>query len=248
MDERVALVTGGLGGLGTEISRQLAKDGNRVIASYYRNGDHKSAQKWLEAQKKIGLDIEIIYCDVKDYDSCESMVTQIQERFGRVDLLVNNAGITNDKCLKKMSLEQWHEVISTNLNSVFHVTRQVINGMLDNNFGRIINIGSINGQKGQFGQTNYAASKAGIHGFTMSLAQEVISKGVTVNTISPGYLDTEMVTSLSKDILDAIIQQIPAKRLGKVEEVARLVVFLSREENGFITGANLAINGGQFIS
>ncbi|MHB1946574.1 MAG: acetoacetyl-CoA reductase [Gammaproteobacteria bacterium] len=246
MEHRTALVTGGMGGIGTAICQQLYTQGARVVATYNRGGDHAAAKLWQEEQHKQGYNFEICFVDVANYASCEAMVKEVETQ-GPIDILVNNAGITRDVPLYKMNLDQWQDVMKTNLDSIFNMTRHVINGMLSRRYGRIINISSINGQKGQFGQANYAASKAGIHGFTKSLAQEVARKGITVNTISPGYIETNMVMSVNESIREKIIAQIPIGRLGKPEEVARAVVFLAAKESEFITGTNLTINGGQYL-
>lgn len=247
MKNKIALVTGGMGGIGTAICQYLFQDGNQVIATYNRNGDHESAKLWQSEQRHLGFDFDIQFVNVCDFNSCENMIKEVEKKYTAIDILVNNAGITRDVPLCKMNLEQWQEVLATNLNSMFNVTRNVINGMIERSYGRIINISSINGQKGQYGQANYAASKAGIHGFTKSLAQEVARKGITVNTISPGYIETNMVLAVPVDIRENIIKQIPVGRLGKPEEVARAVVFLAAESSSFITGTNLTINGGQYL-
>jgi acetoacetyl-CoA reductase len=247
MQSKTALVTGGMGGIGTAICQYLAGEGARVIASYHRGRNHEAAIAWREEQYRLGYDIAISYVDVSDFQSCANMVSDIEAKFEKIDILVNNAGIVRDVQLHKMDLEQWQTVLRTNLDSVFNVTRHVIGGMIARQYGRIINISSINGQKGQFGQTNYASSKAGIHGFTKSLAQEVARKGITVNTISPGYIETNMVRSVTDKIRDQIIAQIPIGRMGKPEEIARAVGFLAAETSGFITGSNLVINGGQYL-
>ena len=248
MKNNIALVTGGMGGIGTAICQHLMDQGIQVVASYNRGGDHEAAKWWREEQLKNNYDIKIRYVDVADFDSCVQMAKDIEMEFGSIDVLVNNAGITRDVQLYKMDQEQWHAVLRTNLDSIFNVTRQVINGMILRGYGRIINISSINGQKGQFGQTNYSAAKAGIHGFTKALAQEVAHKGVTVNTISPGYIATPMVMAVAEEVRNKIIAQIPVGRLGKPEEVARAVAFLAAETSGFITGSNLTINGGQYLT
>lgn len=248
MKDKNALITGGMGGIGTAICRELSSRGARVIATYNRSGDHEAAKLWQEEQQELGYPIEISYVDVKDFQSCKKMIHEVESSHGGIDILVNNAGITRDIPLYKMSLEQWREVLKINLDSMFNVTRQVINGMIERRYGRIINISSINGQRGQFGQTNYAASKSGIHGFTKSLAQEVARKGITVNTVSPGYIETPMVMAVSDEMMQKIVAQIPVGRLGKPEEVAMSVAFLSAEEASFITGSNLTINGGQYMS
>jgi acetoacetyl-CoA reductase len=247
MKGKTALVTGGMGGIGTAICQYLFNQGANVITSYNRGGDHESAKAWREEQLNSGYNIAIRYVDVADFHSCEKMMNAIETEFDGIDILVNNAGITRDVQLYKMDQEQWQAVLRTNLDSIFNVTRHVINGMVTRSYGRIINISSINGQKGQFGQTNYSAAKAGIHGFTKSLAQEVASKGVTVNTISPGYIATSMVMLVSEEIRQKIIAQIPVGRLGKPEEIAQAVVFLAGKSSGFITGSNLSINGGQYL-
>jgi len=247
MKNKTALVTGGMGGIGTAICQQLAMQGAQVMATYHRGGDHGSAQQWQKEQKEKGHDIAICYVDVSDFDSCEKIIRDIESDFHPIDILVNNAGITRDVQLYKMNLEQWRSVLQTNLDSMFNVTRHVINGMIERRYGRIINISSINGQKGQFGQTNYSSAKAGIHGFTKSLAQEVARKSITVNTISPGYIATSMTMSVAEDVREKIVSQIPVGRFGNPEEVARAVVFLAAEESGFITGSNLTINGGQYL-
>jgi acetoacetyl-CoA reductase len=247
MKNKTAFVTGGMGGIGTAICQHLSRQGATVIAGYNRNGDHAAATSWRETQLSQGYDIATCYVDVTDFHSCENRIKEIDAEFNGIDILVNNAGITRDVQLYKMDQEQWQAVLKTNLDSIFNVTRHVINGMIARAYGRIINISSINGQKGQFGQTNYSASKAGIHGFTKALAQEVASKGVTVNTISPGYIATSMVMSVADEVRNKIIAQIPVGRLGKPEEVARVVAFLAEEASEFITGSNLTINGGQYL-
>jgi len=247
MDKKIALVTGGMGGIGTAICEHLTKHGFFVIASYNRNGDHDAAKAWQVDKRKQGYNIAVQYVDVTDFDSCGKMIKNISTEYGSIDILVNNAGITKDVQLYKMDLEAWQLVLRTNLDSIFNVTRHVIPHMINHQYGRIINISSINGQKGQFGQANYSASKAGIHGFTKSLAQEVARKGITVNTISPGYIETKMVMTVSAKIREKIIAEIPIGRLGKPEEVARAVLFLAEEASGFITGSNLVINGGQYL-
>lgn len=241
----VAWVTGGTGGIGSAICRTLASQGYTVVAGY-NNPD--KAKKWLETQKAEGFDnIDIAGIDLVDYDSCVKGVKEIEEKHGPVSVLVNCAGITRDGTLKKMTPEQWHEVIDTNLNSVFNTCRSVIESMLEKGYGRIINISSINGRKGQFGQVNYAAAKAGMHGLTMSLAQETATKGITVNTVSPGYIATDMIMNIPEKVREAIRETIPVKRYGTPEEIGRLVTFLADQESGFITGANIDINGGQFM-
>lgn len=245
--KRIALVTGGMGGIGTEICRFLSTQNIKVVAGYNRNGDDSAANAWQSQQQQEDYHFDIVQGDVADFSSCAKMIDEVETKIGPIDILVNNAGITRDATLRKMTPEQWQEVLRVNLDSVFNVTRQVINGMIERGYGRIINISSINGQKGQFGQTNYSAAKAGMHGFTMALAQEVASKGITVNTISPGYVATNMVKKMPQEILSKIIAQIPVGRLAEPQEIARLVAFLAAPESGFITGANFAINGGQHM-
>ncbi|MEK9771733.1 MAG: beta-ketoacyl-ACP reductase [Nitrosomonadales bacterium] len=246
MSQKIALVTGGIGGIGTSICKQLSKDGFKVVANYIAPEAEK-AKQWQEDQKKSGFDFAIAEGDVSNHADCEAMIQKLTSEVGPVDVLVNNAGITRDGMFKKMPLENWMNVLNINLNSVFNVTRQVINGMLEKGWGRVINISSINGQKGQFGQTNYSAAKAGMHGFTKALAQETAAKGITVNTISPGYIGTDMVMAIDEEIRNQIISGIPVGRLGKPEEIAKLVGYLASEDAGFITGSNIAINGGQHM-
>lgn len=244
--QRVAVITGGMGGLGEAICRRLAKNKFRVAVTYSPSNLH--AQEWLQEQKNAGFDFYACMIDVADYDSCIAGVRKIVGDLGRIDVLINNAGITRDSTFKKMKLEDWAAVTHTNLDSVFNMTRQVLDGMLETGWGRIINISSVNGQKGAFGQANYSAAKAGVHGFTKALALEVAKKGITVNTVSPGYLRTKMVTKVPQDILESkILPEIPVGRLGEPDEVAGLVAYLVSDEAAFITGANLAINGGQHM-
>ena len=239
---RVAVVTGGTRGIGAAISKALKQEGHKVVASYA--GNDEAAQKF-----KAETGIAVRKWDVGNYESCASNLKAIEAEHGPVDILVNNAGITKDGMFHKMTPEQWYQVINTNLNSLFNMCRPVIEGMRERNFGRIINISSINGQKGQMGQVNYSASKAGDIGFTKALAQENAKKGITVNCICPGYIATEMVMAVPKEVLDkAIIPQIPVGRLGQPEEVARCVVFLASDQSGFITGSVLSANGGQYMA
>ena len=243
MSKRIALVTGGIGGLGSVICRQLAADGFTVVANYIVQEEAK-AQAWLVAEREAGRDMHIAMADVSNFESCTAMIAKIKTEIGAVSVLVNNAGITKDGMFKKMPLENWMDVLNVNLNSVYNVSRPLIDDMLTAGWGRIINMSSVNGQKGQFGQTNYSAAKAGMHGFTKALAQETASKGITVNTISPGYLATEMVMAIKQEVRDQIIATIPVGRLGKPEEIAKLVSYLASDDAAFITGANIAINGG----
>lgn len=240
----VALVTGSTGGLGTAMCQRLQKDGYRVV-SHYRNP--AKAKEWAEKMKAEGFSFDMYEADISDYESCGAMIAKIEAEVGPIDVLVNNAGITRDKPFHKMSYEDWDAVLKTNLYSVFNCTRQVIDGMRERGYGRIINISSVNGQRGQFGQANYSAAKAGMHGFTKTLAMEVASKGITVNTISPGYIATDMVMAVREDIRNQIIAQIPVGRLGGTEEIAHLVSFLASDKASFITGANYSINGGQHV-
>lgn len=243
-NKRVALVTGATGGLGTAMCKKLVDDGYHVVGNY-RNPE--KAQKWQEQMKAEGYAVEMVKGDVSDFDSCASMIKEVEEKYGPVDILVNNAGITRDTMFHKMSKEQWDAVMGANLNSVFNTTRQVIEGMRERKFGRIINISSINGQQGMMGQANYSAAKAGMHGFTKALAREVARKGITVNTISPGYIATDMVMAVREDVREKIIAQIPLGRLGGTEEIAYLVSFLASDQAEFITGADYSINGGQHM-
>ena len=243
-NKRTVLITGATGGLGTAMCKELYKDGYRVVGNYHTK---EKAEKWMETMKGEGFDIKLFYGDVSNFESAGEMIKNIENEVGTIDTLVNNAGITRDGRLAKMKKEDWYDVINTNLNSVFNCTRQVVDGMIERNFGRIINISSVNGQRGQFGQTNYSAAKAGMHGFTKSLAMEVAKYGITVNTISPGYIGTDMVMAVPEKVLNQIIAQVPMGRLGGTHEVAHLVSFLASEETSFITGANYSINGGQHV-
>jgi len=244
---RVALVTGGMGGLGEAVCFKLAALGYKVVTTY--SPGNKKVEGWLSSTREQGYEFKAYECDVADYDSAQACVAKIEEEVGLIDVLVNNAGITRDMTFKKMDKPNWDAVMATNLDSVFNMTKPVCDGMVERGWGRIINISSVNGQKGAFGQTNYSAAKAGMHGFTKALALEVARKGVTVNTISPGYIGTKMVMEIPKEVLDSkIIPQIPMARLGKPEEVAGLVAYLSSDEAAFVTGANIAINGGQHMS
>lgn len=245
-DKRVALVTGGMGGLGRSICEALDAAGFTVAATYSTHNDH--AQAWLGAEEAAGHRIAAYEVDVASFDSCAAAVRQILADLGHIDVLVNNAGITRDATLKKMTADDWDLVLRTNLYSVFNMSKQVIAGMAERGWGRIINIASVNGQRGAFGQTNYAAAKAGMHGFTKALALELAGKGVTVNTVSPGYLDTQMVRAVPEKILaEKILPQIPLGRLGRTDEVANLVAYLACDRAGFITGADFSINGGQHM-
>jgi acetoacetyl-CoA reductase len=241
---KTALVTGGTGGIGSSICMRLSESGCKIITTF-RN--REKAEKWQKEHAEAGRDFSIYSCDVGDYASCQSMAEMIASDHGQVDIVVNNAGLTRDKGFLKMTPSMWSDVINADLDSVFNVTHQFVPGMVERGHGRVINISSVNGQKGMFGQTNYAAAKAGMHGFTMSLAQETARKGITVNTISPGYIATEMVMAVPEEIRQKIIAQIPVQRLGKPEEIAAAVAYLCSEDAAFITGSNIAINGGQFM-
>ena len=246
MTKRTALVTGGLGGIGTAICRRLHREGYAVATTYVHNGAR--LDKWLGARKAEGCEGFRAYsCDVSRWDECVALGEKITRDMGGADILVNNAGITRDSLFRKMTPQMWDEVVAANLSGVFYVSRQFVEGMTKRGFGRVINISSVNGQKGQFGQVNYSAAKAGMHGFTKALAQEVVKKGVTVNTISPGYIGTEMVLAIPEETREKICAQIPVGRFGDPDEIARLVAFLAAEESGFITGANFAANGGQHM-
>ena len=244
MQSRVALVTGGTGGIGTSIIRRLAQSGHKVATNYR---DEARGRAWQEKMKAEGIDVAIAQGDVASPEGAQALVEEIQRQIGPVEILVNNAGITRDTTFHKMSAEQWNEVICTNLNSCFNVTRPVIEGMRARKWGRIIQISSINGQKGQYGQANYAAAKAGMHGFTISLAQENAKFGITVNTVSPGYIGTDMVMAVPEEIREKIVAQIPTGRLGTPDEIAYAVGFFIPDEAGWITGANLSANGGQYM-
>jgi len=248
MNQKVAFVTGGTGGIGTAICQSLFTSGYRVVAGYNSGGNHDKALAWQAAQKELGFDIGVAFGDVTDFESCQKCIENVKEQTGStISVLVNNAGITRDTQFKKMEKNQWDEVMSANLNSLYNMTRLVINDMIDARYGRVVNISSVNAQKGQFGQTNYSAAKAGIHGFTKALAHEVASKGITVNTVSPGYILTPMVAKISDDIQQKIIENIPVGRMGAVEEIGAAVSFLTAQHSGYITGSNLAINGGQHM-
>jgi acetoacetyl-CoA reductase len=241
MTQRVAYVTGGMGGIGTAICQRLHKDGFKVIAGCGPTRDYK---KWLDEQKALGYTFFASVGNVGDWDSTVEAFDKVKAEHGQISVLVNNAGITRDGQFRKMSKADWDAVISTNLDSMFNVTKQVIEGMIESGFGRVINISSVNGQKGQFGQVNYSTAKAGLHGFTMALAQEVASKGVTVNTVSPGYIGTDMVKAIRPDVLEKIVAGVPAKRLGQPEEIASIIAWIASDEGGYATGADFSLNGG----
>ncbi|WP_374320676.1 acetoacetyl-CoA reductase [Aquabacterium sp.] len=241
MSQKVAYVTGGMGGIGTAICQRLHKDGFKVIAGC---GPSRDFTKWLNEQHALGYEFFASVGNVSEWESTVEAFKKARAEHGPIDVLVNNAGITRDGMFRKMTKADWDAVMDTNLNSLFNVTKQVIDDMVERGWGRIINISSVNGEKGQFGQTNYSAAKAGMHGFTMALAQEVANKGVTVNTVSPGYIGTDMVRSIRQDVLDKIVATIPVKRLGMPEEIASMVAWVAGEESGFATGADFSVNGG----
>jgi len=243
---RIAVVTGGIGGLGTAMCKDLIDQGRRVVSTY-RKVNHDKALEWQQSRKKEGYDVTIYEADVADFDSCKAMISKVENELGFVDILINNAGVTRDSTLKKMSRETWDAVINIDLSGAFNMTRQVFPGMLERQWGRIVNISSINGQKGQFGQANYSAAKAGIHGFTMALAREGARKGVLVNTISPGYIGTSMVMAVPEEIRNKIVAEIPVGHLGVPEDIARTVAFLTDDAAGYITGADFSINGGHHM-
>ncbi len=242
---RIAFVSGGMGGIGSAICRRLGRNGHTVVAGCLPGYEKKA--EWLETMRGQGYRVHAAEGDVADFDSCAEMFYNIASVVGPVDILINNAGITRDSVFKRMTEQDWMAVINTNLNSVFNVTRQVIDGMSERGWGRIINISSVNAIKGQFGQTNYSAAKAGMAGFSKALAQEVVRKGVTVNTVSPGYVETDMVMAIRQEVRDQIIASIPMGRLAKPEEIAAVVAFLASEEAGYITGANISVNGGMHM-
>jgi acetoacetyl-CoA reductase len=241
MSKKVAYVTGGMGGIGTAICQRLHQDGYTVIAGC---GPTRDFKKWIDEQKALGFTFYASVGNVADWDSTVEAFTKAKNEHGPIDVLVNNAGITKDRVFLKMTREDWDAVIDTNLNSMFNVTKQVVPDMVEKGWGRIIQISSVNGNKGQSGQTNYSAAKAGMHGFTMALAQELASKGVTVNTVSPGYIGTDMVRAIRQDILDKIVATIPVKRLGTPDEIGSIVGWLAGDQSGFTTGADFSCNGG----
>jgi acetoacetyl-CoA reductase len=241
MSQKVAYVTGGMGGIGTAICQRLHTEGFKVIAGCGPTRDHA---KWIAEQAALGYTFYASAGNVGDWDSTVEAFEKTKAEHGTIDLLVNNAGITRDRMFLKMSREDWDSVIETNLNSMFNVTKQVVGDMVEKGWGRIVNISSVNGEKGQAGQTNYSAAKAGMHGFTMALAQELATKGVTVNTVSPGYIGTDMVNAIREDVLAKIVATIPVKRLGKPSEIASIIAWLASEEGGYSTGADFSVNGG----
>jgi acetoacetyl-CoA reductase len=241
MAQKIAYVTGGMGGIGTAICQRLHKEGFKVIAGC---GPTRDFGRWLGEQKEQGYTFHASVGNVGEWNSTVEAFSKAKAEHGPIDVLVNNAGITRDRMFLKMTREDWDAVIETNLNSMFNVTKQVVGDMVDKGWGRIINISSVNGAKGQAGQTNYSAAKAGMHGFTMALAQELANKGVTVNTVSPGYIGTDMVKAIRQDVLDKIVGTIPVKRLGEPSEIASIIAWLASEESGYSTGADFSVNGG----
>jgi acetoacetyl-CoA reductase len=241
----IVFVSGGMGGIGSAICRRFAQSGHTVVAGCLPGYERK--KEWLDAMRVEGFKVHAAEGDVADFDSCAEMFYNVRSVVGPVNVLINNAGITRDAVFKRMTEQDWIAVINTNLNSVFNVTRQVVDGMCERGWGRIINISSVNALKGQFGQTNYSAAKAGMAGFAKALAQEVVKKGVTVNTVSPGYVETDMVRAIKQEIRDQIIAAIPMGRLARPEEIAAVVAFLASDEAGYITGANISVNGGMHM-
>jgi acetoacetyl-CoA reductase len=245
MSVKKAFVTGGVGGIGSAVCKTLAQNGHHVTAGFFAPAEQDHANDWLAEMNNQGLEnVAIIGGDVSSFDSCLVMAQEL----GDIDILVNCAGITRDKTLKKLEPEHWNAVIQTNLNSLYNVSKQFVPAMAERGFGRVINISSVNGQKGQFGQTNYSAAKAGVHGFTMALAQEVARKGVTVNTIAPGYVETPMTAAMPDEILEQIVAMVPAGRVGQPEDIANAIEFLCSDKADYITGALLPVNGGMFMS
>ncbi|MBK1611972.1 beta-ketoacyl-ACP reductase [Rubrivivax gelatinosus] len=241
MAQKVAYVTGGMGGIGTAICQRLVREGFKVIAGC---GPNRDFRRWIDEQKEQGYEFHYSVGNVADWDSTVEAFSKARREHGAIDVLVNNAGITRDRMFLKMTPDDWHAVIDTNLNSMFNVTKQVVPDMVERGWGRIIQISSVNGEKGQAGQTNYSAAKAGMHGFTMALAQEMAAKGVTVNTVSPGYIGTEMVRAIKPDVLEKIVATIPVRRLGTPEEIGSVVAWLAGPDSGFTTGADFSCNGG----
>ncbi|MCU7879086.1 MAG: acetoacetyl-CoA reductase [Candidatus Thiodiazotropha sp. (ex Lucinoma borealis)] len=244
--DKLAVVTGGMGGIGTAICHRLAQEGAKVIATCHPS-ETDQIDAWVKSQIDNNVQVSVVAGDVSTPEGGATLMGEIVEKYGPVDILVNCAGITRDTTMKKMTAEQWDAVIDTNLNSAFYVTQPIWNGMIERGFGRVINISSVNGQRGQFGQVNYSAAKAGMHGFTMALAYEGAAKGVTINTVSPGYIETAMTAAMRDDVRDAIIGGIPMRRMGQPEEIAHAVAFLADDASTYVTGANLPVNGGLFI-
>lgn len=246
MSKRVALITGGTGGIGTAICKELSECCT-IVATFYPK-DRETAESWQQENHSLGFDFVIAPVDVTDYTSSCQLASHVQDTYGSIDILVNCAGITRDRTLKRMTPEQWKSVLTTNLDSAFNITQPVVAGMIERGYGRIINIASVNGQKGQFGQANYSASKAGLHGFTMAVARETAAKGITVNTLSPGYVSTPMTQTMPPDVLEQIINQVPMGRMATPEEIAFTVAWLADDRNRYMTGANIPVNGGMYMS
>jgi len=247
MTNRIAVITGANGGLGTAMTKALAAQGRKVVGTHLP-GEEAQANDWQANLREEGIDAAIYALDVTDFDGCKAFVAAVEQDLGPIDILVNNAGITNDAPLKRMQPEQWNQVINVNLTSMFNMCQQVFESMCERGFGRIVNISSLNGEKGQFGQSNYAATKAGIYGFTKSIAQEGARKGVTANSVSPGYIDTPMVRQVPEKVLNNIVAGIPVGHLGKPEDIARAVAYLTADEASFVTGTNMSVNGGQYMA
>ncbi|QBM18394.1 acetoacetyl-CoA reductase [Marinobacter sp. JH2] len=247
MTNRIAVITGANGGLGTAMSKALAAQGRKVVGTHLP-GEEAQANDWQANLREEGIDAAIYALDVTDFEGCKAFVAAVEQDLGPIDILVNNAGITNDAPLKRMQPEQWNQVINVNLTSMFNMCHQVFESMCERGFGRIVNISSLNGEKGQFGQSNYAATKAGIYGFTKSIAQEGARKGVTANSVSPGYIDTPMVRQVPEKVLNNIVAGIPVGHLGKPEDIARAVAYLTADEASFVTGTNMSVNGGQYMA
>ena len=247
MSKKTALVTGGTGGLGTAICKALSARGDVVVACHLPS-EMEQARDWQNELKAEGFNVNIVAGDVSSFEDTQRMIQDLEKNYGWVDVLVNCAGITRDKTLRNMDEKDWEDVVSVNLGSVFNVTRQVIEGMIERGYGRIVNISSVNGQRGQFGQTNYSAAKAGMHGFTMALAQEAARKGVTVNTVSPGYIATSMTEAIPEEIRNQIVSGIPMGRMGDPTDIAHTIAFLTDEKSDYITGANIPVNGGLYMS
>ncbi|WP_293267900.1 acetoacetyl-CoA reductase [Neptunomonas sp.] len=247
MTQRIAIVTGANGGLGESMCKALVEQGRKVVGTF-APGHDAAAANWQEEMKQQGFDIIMKPVDVSDFNDCKRLLEEVESSEGSVDVLVNNAGITRDAPLKKMQQEQWQAVIDTNLSSMFNMSQPIFEAMCSRGWGRIVNISSLNGEKGQFGQANYSAAKAGIYGFTKAIAQEGAKKGVTVNSVSPGYIDTPMVRQVPENVLNSIVGGIPVGRLGQPEEIARAVSFLTADDAGFITGTNISVNGGQYMA
>jgi acetoacetyl-CoA reductase len=243
---RIALVTGGTGGIGTAVCKRLADAGHRVVATHLAR-ERDLAMEWQRVRCAEGREIRLAECDVASFEDCARMAAEVRTGVGVVEIVVNCAGITRDRTLAKMDPAQWHAVLDTNLDGVFNVTRQFVDGMVEGRFGRVISISSVNGERGQFGQTNYSASKAGLFGFTRALARELAADGVTVNTVSPGYVNTTMVEAVPPPVRESILQRIPVGRFAEPNEIAWAVAFLAAEESGYITGANLPVNGGLYL-